>query len=120
MYRSKILSSFEIVSDYSPSIIELKKSTLSECLLNLYKEQVEDWKFRELENTRKPRSLDKADLRTDQCVYYFTKGTGIGKWHKVFVRQARDHVDYLTSNLKRQGHQIAAAREDTELVPETP
>lgn len=51
-------------------------------------------------NTLCPKILDKTYVLFNHELYYFKRGVNSGSWRKTFVRQANDHILFLSPTLE--------------------
>lgn len=114
---SKLLSSFEMARGYSPAILGLPKSKVSEEMQAAQQEQQSRWALAKLRSGRNPTCLEPTDLPRGTPVYFFKRGDKKRSWRKAFVRSAEEHSVLLSCDPTHTGKPSRAAYEDIRLIP---
>lgn len=114
---SRLLSSFELVRGYTPSVLGLPKSSVTPELLEAYKEQVATRALQRLLSVRAPSTIPPADLEPGTEVFYFYKSSKQSEpveWRPGVVISAETHLVRLRTP---SGKTSSVAYEDLRLRP---
>lgn len=111
-YGSKLLSSFELARGYTPLILGIPKSPISDECFIAYQEQTARRAIKLLEKTHNPQVPTLTDFQQGAKVYLFKRGRKLGTWELGYVRQAHDHFLLISSNEDNLGKPIRTAFED--------
>lgn len=115
---SRLLSSFELVRGYSPAVLGLPKTVVSQKLINAHKEQVATRALQRLLHSRSHDSPtpDMFQPGADVWVFYNTsKQNEKTEWIKAKVVKAERH--HLTARRSQRGPPMRVAYEDVRLAP---
>lgn len=116
---STILSSFELVKGYSPSLLGIPTKVISQEILDAHKEQVATRAIQRLLKARSPNTPTAHMLPQGRKIYVFMKPSrGTAVWTEAEVIDPRDH--FVVARRSRHGRPMKVAYEDIRLVPEHP
>lgn len=115
---NKILSSFELVRGYSPSVVGIPKSQVTIELLNAHKEQAATCSLQRLLHSRCPTVISKELFNPGDpiCVFYgSSKQNEAVEWAKATVVSAEDHI--IVARRSTRGPPMRVAYEDVRFAP---
>lgn len=118
---NSILSSFQLVCGYSPSIVGIPKTIVTEELLQAHTEQVALRTLQLLLETHAPRTVRRDLFNADDPVwvyYRFYKPNEKACWVRATVVSAGDH--FLTVRRSTRGPPMRVAYEDVPHAPRNP
>lgn len=115
---SRLMSSFELVRGYSPSILGLPRTDVTQDLLNAHKEQVATRALQRLLHSRLPDSPTPEMFAPGDNVWVFyntSKQNVKPEWVRAKVIQAEQH--HLIARRSLRGPPMRVAYEDVRLAP---
>lgn len=118
---SRLMSSFELARGYSPSILGLPRTDVSQELLDAHKEQVATRALQRLLRSRSHESPIPDMFRPNDLVWVFYKTTKKNEkvgWVKAKVVKAEKH--HLLARRSQRGPPMRVAYEDVRLAPQGP
>lgn len=118
--ESRKVSSFELARGYTPSILGLSQTLLSEHILSSHQEQLARRSLQALKYSRSPNTVGKDALTKDTPIYFFRRSPEFGTCQKGSVCKAELHSVLLFTKQDHSGKAVRAAYEDVRLTPKTP
>lgn len=112
------LSSFQLVRGYSPSVMGIPKTIVTEDILQAHKEQVAARTLQILMNTRAPNALGQDMFKPGDAVWVFYKSTKQDEKVECLLATvviAEEH--FLVAKNAERGRLMRVAYEDVHIAP---
>lgn len=115
---NKLLSSFELVRGYSPSVLGIPRTLVTNALLQAHREQIATRTIQRLMSSRAPHVVRPDMFNPGDPVWVFYRTTKQNEkvgWIQATVVRTEDH--YLIARRSRRGPPMRIAYEDVRFAP---